>query len=153
MDTSELFLILPDIYQNTFCTRGFAEPAVRGVLFGCCTDARRSTTQRKHHCTVSDHLRKYIKFHYKSPGCNSLDSRHLEIFAGVERTEEINFSGLFCFIWKVVYSLISLRQWFLSLVQQNLLRFRNESIKLHHLKYPPYCRCVNCCVASVIFLV
>lgn len=55
-------------------------------------------------------LRKYIKLHYKSHSCHSLDSRHLEIFAGVERTEERNSNLLFCFIWKVVYSLISLRQ-------------------------------------------
>lgn len=56
--------------------------------------------QLKGNTTVQfqNHLRKYSKFHYKSPGCNSLDSRHLEIFAGVERTEEINSSGLFCFI-------------------------------------------------------
>lgn len=39
-----------------------------------------------------------------------IDSRHLEVFAGVERTEEINSNVLFCFIWKVAYSLISLRQ-------------------------------------------
>lgn len=110
MDTPELLLILPDRYQNTFCIRGFAKPAVRRALFGCCADARRSATERKHHRTISEPLRKYSKFHYKSPGCNSLDSRHLEIFAGVERTEEINSSGLFCFIWKVVYSLISLRK-------------------------------------------
>lgn len=45
-----------------------------------------------------NHLRKYITFSYKSQGCNSLDSRHLEILAGVERTEEINSNVLFCFI-------------------------------------------------------
>lgn len=95
MDTLELLLILPDMYQNPFCTRGFAKPALRGVLLGCFADAR-----RKGNSTVQfqNHLRKYSKFHYKSPGCNSLDSRHLEIFAGVERTKEINFNGLFCFI-------------------------------------------------------
>lgn len=58
MDTSELLLILPDMYQNTFCIRGFAKPAVTGVLFGCCADARRSATERKHHCTISEPFKK-----------------------------------------------------------------------------------------------
>lgn len=61
MDTSELLLILPDIYQNTFCIMGFAKPAGReGVLFGYCTDARRSATERKHHRTISEPFKKII---------------------------------------------------------------------------------------------
>lgn len=55
----QLLLILPDIYQNTFCIRGFAKPAVReGALFGCCTDKRRSATGSNHHCTISEPFKK-----------------------------------------------------------------------------------------------
>lgn len=50
------------------------------------------------------------------------------------------------------HSKMSLRQWFLQLLQQSL-KFGNECIKLYHLQHAAYCKNVNRCVGNINLLV